>query len=35
MQIVSLGDNMHEVSDPVFQEKKTEKYQFVVCWIGP
>ena len=32
MQIVSLGDNLHEVSDPILE--KYEKYhQFEVCWI--
>ena len=25
MQIVSLGDNLHEVSNPIFKEK-SEKY---------
>ena len=38
MQIV-YGDNLHEISKPIFREKKLkkkkEKYQFVVCWIGP
>ena len=32
MQIVSSGDNMHEMSKPIFLEKQ-EKYQLVVCWI--
>ena len=32
VRIISLGDNLHEVSDPIFKEKQ-EKYQFVVCWI--
>ena len=26
MQIVSLGDNLHEMSKPIFSEKKIEKY---------
>ena len=30
MQIVSLGDNLHEVSNPVFWEK-WEKYFKVLC----
>ena len=31
MQIVSHGDSLHEMSNPVFWEK----YQFVACWICP
>ena len=31
MQIVSNGDNLYEMSNPVFWEK----YQFVICWIHP
>ena len=32
MQIVSIGDNLHEMSKPVFWEKKKEKiFKFVVC----
>ena len=30
-QIVSIGDNLHEMSNPVFWEK-SEKYFYVVCW---
>ena len=30
MQIVSYGDNLHEMSKPIFWEKIVE-YQFVVC----
>ena len=26
MQIVSLGDNLHDVSNPIIWEKKKEKY---------
>ena len=33
MQIISLGDNLHEKSEPIFCGKKG-KYQFVV-WNGP
>ena len=33
MQIVSLGDNLHEVSKPVVWKKNKKKYQFI-CWIG-
>ena len=39
MQIVSLGDNLHEVSKSIYwyKNKKLKKkyYQFVVCWICP
>ena len=37
MQIVSNRDNLHEISNPVFWEKKkSEKYnQLAVCWIIP
>ena len=33
MQIVSLGDNLHEKSEPIFLEKSEKYHQFVVCWI--
>ena len=26
MQIVSVGDNLHEMSNPIFSEKKKKKY---------
>ena len=26
MQSISLGDNLHEMSNPIFSEKKKEKY---------
>ena len=26
MQIVSLGDTLHEVSDPIFKQKSEKKY---------
>ena len=29
MQIVSLGDNLHEVSDPIFKENK--KREKIIC----
>ena len=34
---ISIGDNLHEISNPVFREKKKKKknHQFVVCWISP
>ena len=33
MQIVSLGDNLHEMSKPVFWKKnRKKKFQYVVCW---
>ena len=31
MQIVSLGDNLHEISNPIFFESKNI-FQNVVCW---
>ena len=34
MQIVSLGNYLHEISDPVFQENN-EISPFVVCLISP
>ena len=36
MQIVSLGDNLHEISYPIFWEKwkNIYTYQFVICWIS-
>ena len=36
MQMVSLRDHLHEMSRPIFGEKKIKKYsQEVVCWIFP
>ena len=35
MQIVSYGDNLHEMSDPVFGKIKKKYCQFVVCWTSP
>ena len=32
MQIVSIGDNLHEMSNPVFWGEK-KKIQFVLCLI--
>ena len=33
MQIVFIGDNLHEMSKPVFWEKKKKKkFQYIVCW---
>ena len=39
MQIVSNGDNLYEISIPVFWKKKNNKkkkkyHQFVVVWIS-
>ena len=34
MQIVSNGDDLHEMSNLVFCEN-TEKYQFYICRICP
>ena len=33
MQIVSIGDNLHEMSNPVFWEKWEKYHQFAFCWI--
>ena len=30
MQIVSIGDNLHEISNPVFLEKLEKYYQFFI-----
>ena len=41
VQIVSLGDNLHELSKPSLWEKKKKKKKkkkndiFVICWISP
>ena len=35
MQIVSTGDNLHEMSNPVFFEKEEKYHQFVICWSNP
>ena len=34
MQIVSIEDNLHEMSNPVFWKKqeKKKKIQYIVCW---
>ena len=32
MQIVSLGDNLHEMSKPTFWKKNNKKKQNVICW---
>ena len=34
MQIVSMGDNLHEMSKPVFWEKQEKYHLFVVYWIS-
>ena len=31
MQIVSSGDNLHEMSNPVFWGKQEKYHQIVVC----
>ena len=31
MQIVSLGDNLHEVSDRISRKNKKKCHQFVIC----
>ena len=40
MQILSNGDDLHEMRNPVFWENKKKKkkkknHQFAVCWISP
>ena len=35
MQIVSLGDNLRDMSKPVFWENKKKYHQFVNFWISP
>ena len=32
MQIVSCGDNLHEISKPIIWENKKKIFQNVVCW---
>ena len=34
MQIVSVGDNLREVSDPIYY-KNEKHHQFDICWICP
>ena len=34
MQIVSTGDNLHEMSKPIFWGN-TKSHEFVICWICP
>ena len=34
MKIVSNGDNVHDMSNPVFWEKLEIIKQFIVCWIS-
>ena len=34
MQIISIGDNLHEMLNPVFMEKYEKIHQFVICWIS-
>ena len=33
MHIVAPGDNLHEMSKPIYLGQ-IRKYQFVVCWIS-
>ena len=34
MQIVSDGDNLHDMSKPIFlKKKKKKKENIVICWI--
>ena len=32
MQIVSIGDSLHEMSKSVFLEKQRKIFQYVICW---
>ena len=34
MQTGSKGDNLHEMSNPVFWEKSEKDRKFVVSWIS-
>ena len=34
MQILSIGDSLHELSNLV-SEKNKKKYQFVIHWVYP
>ena len=34
MQIVSIGDNLHEMSNLVFWKKLEKCHQFVICWFS-
>ena len=34
MQIVSIEDNLHEMSNPVFWKKEEQYHQFVIYWIS-
>ena len=35
MQIVSRGDNLHEIPNHVFWKNSEKYHQFVFCWICP
>ena len=32
---MQIGHNLHEMSYPVYWEKKEKYHQFVVCWMSP
>ena len=34
MQIVSSGDNLHEMLYPIILSSKKKYYQFIICWIS-
>ena len=35
MQIVSLEDNLHEMSMPILLKKWNKYKKFAICWICP
>ena len=35
MQIASIWDNLHELSNSVIWENKKKKHILIVCWISP
>ena len=35
MQIVYIGDHLHEMLSLVFLEYNKKYHQFVTCWISP
>ena len=34
MQIVPIGENLHEMLKPIFWEKLENYHKFVICWIS-
>ena len=33
MQIVSLGDNLHEMSNPILSRKNIMNYKFIISFV--